>query len=100
MPGSCYLAWMRELSWRIAFDALWIVLVVVGVWLLQPLFVYACEDCIGGHPLPGGGYYFGEGGFKVKWLELVVASGLSATFLTGLFMVGSRAFRRRPGSVV
>ena len=73
----------------------WIVLFAAGVWLLVPMMGTWCMDCIGGHPLPGGDYYFGEGGFKVPWGDLVVVSALTATAVTWLVVVASRARLRR-----
>jgi hypothetical protein len=90
---------MGDLLWRLMFATVWIVLFAVGARLLIPVFGSACMDCIGGHPVPGG-YYFGEGGFKVPWDLVIWVSALVATFGTGLFVVKSRALRRRPSSVV
>ena len=88
--------WVRRLS----FVAVWVVLVAAGLWFFRGVFVYACDDCIGGGPGPGGlGYYYGEGGFKVPWGDVVAWSVLTASFVTGLLVVVSRALRRRPGSV-
>jgi hypothetical protein len=84
---------MRDLLWRLAFAALWIVLVVVGLWFLRPVFGYACDDCFGSRP-----GYFGEGGFKVDWGAVVLVSVLNATLVTGLLMVGSRGLWRKRDS--
>jgi len=85
---------MKDLLWRLALVAVWIGVFAVGAQLLTPVFGRMCEDCIGSRP----GYY-GEGGYVVDWESVVVASGLNATLVTGLLVFGSRAFRRRSGSV-
>ena len=92
--SQCYLVSMKSLGWVFGWLAVWAVMVIGGLWLLPPLFATACADCVGGHPLPGGGYYFGESGFFVDWGTVVPVSLLLATAVTGALVVGSRAVRR------
>jgi hypothetical protein len=89
---------MRNLLWGLTFAALWVVLFTAGVHLLTPVFGSMCEDCIGGHPLPGGGYYFGEGGYKVHWDSVVFASALSATVVTGSLVLWGWTRRHASGA--
>ena len=74
---------MKDWVWRFVFVGLWIALVVAGVSLMRPVFGYACDDCIGGGPGPGGlGYDYGEGGFKVDWPTVMILSVLNASVVT------------------
>jgi hypothetical protein len=86
---------MRDWVWRLSFVAVWVVLVVAGLWFFRSVFGYACDDCIGTRD-----GYFGEGGFKVDWQTVVPVSVIVATFATWALEVWSRAFRRTPGSSV